>query len=185
METWTSSTMLHELPTEISLYIASYLPIQCLRNISLVSRAWHSLITHNVQAVYHNTAILHNFVHHADLQADSSGQSPDAKKIDWLKLCLFSSKCSWYLLTISARSTTISDREGLAGQGSIHRERAELHRKIRAPDEGWPEGELRDDYPPHWWPLCVRLSYWSCTLGNSKYSDIPCPFTPSWIVPIN
>ncbi|KAG1750293.1 hypothetical protein EDD22DRAFT_916567 [Suillus occidentalis] len=79
--------MLHELPTEIALYIASYLPIQCLRNISLVSRAWHSLITHNVQAVYHNTAILHNFVHHADLQADSSGQSPDTKNIDWLKLC--------------------------------------------------------------------------------------------------
>jgi hypothetical protein len=128
--------MLHELPTEIALYIASYLPIQCLRNISLVSKAWHSLITHNVQAVYHNTAILHNFVLRADLQADSSGQSPDTKKIDWLKLCLCSSKCSGYLLTISVRSTTIPDREGLAGQGSVHRERAQFHRQIRAPNEG-------------------------------------------------
>lgn len=79
--------MLHELPTEIALYIASYLPLQSLRNISLVSRAWHGLITANVQAVYRKAAILHRFVPHTDLQADSSGQKPDTKKIDWFQLC--------------------------------------------------------------------------------------------------
>ncbi|KAG2144676.1 uncharacterized protein EDB93DRAFT_1152673 [Suillus bovinus] len=79
--------MLHELPTEIALYIASYLPLQSLRNLSLVSRAWHGLITDNLQAVYRKAAILHRFVLHADLQADSSGQKPDTKKIDWLQLC--------------------------------------------------------------------------------------------------
>lgn len=86
--------MLHELPTEIALYIASYLPLQSLRNISLVSRAWHGLITGNVQAVYRKAAILHRFVLHTDLQADSSGQKPDTKKTDWFQLCLCFSKCS-------------------------------------------------------------------------------------------
>ncbi|KAG2066979.1 hypothetical protein BDR04DRAFT_1105821 [Suillus decipiens] len=80
--------MLHELPTEIALYIASHLSIQSLRNVSLVSIKWNSLITDNVQTVYRNAAILHHFVLHADLQADySSGQNPDTKKTDWLKRC--------------------------------------------------------------------------------------------------
>ncbi|KAG2116175.1 hypothetical protein DEU56DRAFT_173770 [Suillus clintonianus] len=79
--------MLHELPTEIALYIASYLPLQSLRNVSLVSREWHGLITDNVQAVYRNAAILHRFVLLVDLQADSSGQKPDRKKRDWSQFC--------------------------------------------------------------------------------------------------
>ncbi|KAG2364836.1 hypothetical protein BDR07DRAFT_1482157 [Suillus spraguei] len=79
--------MLHELPTEIALYIASYLSIQSLRNLSLVSIKWNSLITDNAQTVYRNAAISHRFVLHADLQADSSDRNPDTKKTDWLKLC--------------------------------------------------------------------------------------------------
>jgi hypothetical protein len=79
--------MLHELPTEIALYIASYLPLQYLRNVSLVSKKWHSIITDNAQEVYRKAAILHRFVLHADLQADSSGQTPDSKNIDWLQFC--------------------------------------------------------------------------------------------------
>ncbi|KAG1726149.1 hypothetical protein EDB19DRAFT_1753265 [Suillus lakei] len=79
--------MLHDLPAEIALYIASYLPLQSLRNVSLVSREWHGLITDNIQAVYRNAAILHRFVLPADLQADSSGQKPDKKRTDWSQFC--------------------------------------------------------------------------------------------------
>ncbi|KAG1842276.1 hypothetical protein DFJ58DRAFT_666062 [Suillus subalutaceus] len=79
--------MLHELPTEIALYIASYLTLQSLRNVSLVSRKWHSIITDNAQAVYRNAAILHRFILYADLQADSSGQTSDTKQIDWSQFC--------------------------------------------------------------------------------------------------
>ncbi|KAG0706677.1 hypothetical protein DFH29DRAFT_137501 [Suillus ampliporus] len=79
--------MLHELPTEIALYITSYLPLQSLRNVSLVCREWHSLIADNVQAVYRNAAILHRFVFHTDIKAESYDQKPDTKNRDWAQFC--------------------------------------------------------------------------------------------------
>ncbi|KAG1742642.1 uncharacterized protein EDB91DRAFT_1127241 [Suillus paluster] len=79
--------MLHELPTEIALYIASYLPLQSLRSVLLVSSKWHSLIADNVQAVYRNAAILHCFILPADLQAESFDQKSNSKNRDWTKFC--------------------------------------------------------------------------------------------------
>ncbi|OAX37699.1 hypothetical protein K503DRAFT_719361 [Rhizopogon vinicolor AM-OR11-026] len=75
--------MLHLLPTEIALQIASYIPLQSLYQVSLVSREWHSLIADNSRTVYRNAAILHHFVLHADLQAESSCR----EQRDWTQLC--------------------------------------------------------------------------------------------------
>ncbi|OJA19664.1 hypothetical protein AZE42_02828, partial [Rhizopogon vesiculosus] len=79
--------MLHLLLTEMAIHIASYLPLQSLYQASLVSREWHSLIADNEQTLYRNAAILHRFVLHADLEAESSSQTSD-KKRDWKQLCL-------------------------------------------------------------------------------------------------
>ncbi|OAX35083.1 hypothetical protein K503DRAFT_773852 [Rhizopogon vinicolor AM-OR11-026] len=78
--------MLHLLLTEIAIHVASYLPLQSLHQASLVSREWHSLIADNEQTLYRNAAILHRFVLHADLEAESSSQTSD-KKRDWKQLC--------------------------------------------------------------------------------------------------
>jgi hypothetical protein len=78
--------MLHQLPTEIALHIASHLPLQSLYRVSLVSRDWNSLVANNEQTVYRNAAILHRFVVLTDLEA----QIPDRKQIDWAEFCLCS-----------------------------------------------------------------------------------------------
>jgi hypothetical protein len=81
--------MLHLLPAEIAIEIASYLPLQSLHQAALVSREWHGLIADNEQTIYRNAAILHRFLLHVDLEAESSSQTPD-KRRDWKQLCLYS-----------------------------------------------------------------------------------------------
>jgi hypothetical protein len=121
--------MLHLLPTETALHIASYLPLQSLHRVLLVSKEWHSLIVLNDQTVYRNAAILHRFVLQADLEAGTSSHMPDRQQIDWTQFCSCSALVQLVApLTISTRSTTIGDREGLAWQGAFHRERADQHR---------------------------------------------------------
>ncbi|OAX35084.1 hypothetical protein K503DRAFT_773853 [Rhizopogon vinicolor AM-OR11-026] len=78
--------MLHLLPTEIAIEIASYLPLQSLHQASLVSKKWHGLIADNEQTIYHNAAILHRFLPHVDLEAEPSSQISDRKR-DWKQLC--------------------------------------------------------------------------------------------------
>lgn len=78
--------MLHLLPAAVATHIASYLPIQSLHHVLLVSREWHDLLADHEQGVYRNAAILHRFVLHADLEAESSSQKPNNR--DWKQFCV-------------------------------------------------------------------------------------------------
>jgi hypothetical protein len=54
--------MLSILPVEIALQVLSYLPLQTLRILQLVSRRWRTFIQHNESAVYRHAALLHGFL---------------------------------------------------------------------------------------------------------------------------
>ncbi|KAF9225167.1 hypothetical protein BS17DRAFT_730398 [Gyrodon lividus] len=79
--------MLHHLPAEIALDIASYLPLQSLYSSVLVSRHWNSLIAINETTVYKNAALLHQFIAEGELQADSVSSNPQLTRINWKSYC--------------------------------------------------------------------------------------------------
>lgn len=82
--------MLRLLPIEIALHIVSYLPLQSLYQVSLVSTEWHSLIADNEQTIYRNAAILHRFAHDDDAADLEAGSSSQIHNRDWTQFCLCS-----------------------------------------------------------------------------------------------
>ncbi|GBE84157.1 hypothetical protein SCP_0601350 [Sparassis crispa] len=54
--------MLSLFPTDISLYILSFLSLHDLRSLLLVSRETHHLVADNESTVYHQAAVFHKFV---------------------------------------------------------------------------------------------------------------------------
>ncbi|TBU38868.1 hypothetical protein BD309DRAFT_481291 [Dichomitus squalens] len=54
--------MFHSLPYDVSLHILSYLSLNDLHNVELVSPAAHSLFLAHEESIYHQAAIYHGFV---------------------------------------------------------------------------------------------------------------------------
>ncbi|KAH9940290.1 hypothetical protein B0H21DRAFT_754997 [Amylocystis lapponica] len=85
--------MLLSFPTDLSLYIFSFLPLQDLRSLLLVSRQIHGLVADNEATVYHQAAILHNFVMQRTSLEDAkrSEDQPRGTGLDavrtWKELC--------------------------------------------------------------------------------------------------
>ncbi|KAH7926823.1 hypothetical protein BV22DRAFT_1086128 [Leucogyrophana mollusca] len=75
--------MLHQLPTEIAVHAASYLPLYSLCKATLVCRQWNELITTNESIVYRNAALLHRFLAPAEL----AFQKPKLKGHEWRLFC--------------------------------------------------------------------------------------------------
>ncbi|KAH7926868.1 hypothetical protein BV22DRAFT_1111448 [Leucogyrophana mollusca] len=79
--------MLHQLPTEIALHTASYLPLYSLCKVTLVCRQWNELITTNESSVYRNAALLHRFVAPANVETELASQKPKLEGHEWRLFC--------------------------------------------------------------------------------------------------
>ncbi|KAI0918988.1 hypothetical protein AcV5_002021 [Taiwanofungus camphoratus] len=53
---------LETLPTELILQILQYLPFQSIYSLRLVSSYWRKFVTANDSSIYHQAALLHNYV---------------------------------------------------------------------------------------------------------------------------
>jgi hypothetical protein len=59
--------MLHILPVEGILEVLSYLPVQSLWALQLVSRDWETFVKTNQTTIYKNAALLHGFLASSDV----------------------------------------------------------------------------------------------------------------------
>jgi hypothetical protein len=58
--------MLHILPTELSLFVLSYLPLRCLCALPTLSRQWLNFFSENQTTIFHNAAFHHQYVQPGD-----------------------------------------------------------------------------------------------------------------------
>ena len=84
--------MLDKLPTENVLEILSYLPVQSLRELQLVSRDWRSFIATNESIVYKKAALLHGYLLSPNSTSVSDLQSVYSRRTletvhGWMDLC--------------------------------------------------------------------------------------------------
>ena len=81
------------LPTELLLRVLVFLPLQSLRSLRLTSRGWNIFFLENESSIYHNAAVLHNFIDSLDtLLPDAKATRPlkflqDAP--DWYQYCAY------------------------------------------------------------------------------------------------
>src|ERR1700724_4477321 len=54
--------MFNDLPTNIVLEILTYLPLNTIASLALVSRWLHSLINSNENPIYHRASFLHGYI---------------------------------------------------------------------------------------------------------------------------
>ncbi|KAH9000897.1 hypothetical protein EDB86DRAFT_3133123 [Lactarius hatsudake] len=54
--------MLHVLPTEVTLNVLSHLPIPSLLSLPVLSRQWLDFFTTNQSEIFHNAALLHEYI---------------------------------------------------------------------------------------------------------------------------
>jgi len=84
--------MLKVLPVEVVLETLSYLPVQTLRNLHLLSQDWHTFITTNETSVYKNAALLHGYTPSSNVTSVSELRSIYAERSlngveGWKDLC--------------------------------------------------------------------------------------------------
>ncbi|KAI0653989.1 hypothetical protein C8Q70DRAFT_548859 [Cubamyces menziesii] len=83
--------MIGTLPPELVLRILSYLPLQSLGNVRLVSRSWNEFCVTNQCTIYHEAAVLHKFVSCIEMpltearETYAKGSLKDAS--DWYEYC--------------------------------------------------------------------------------------------------
>ncbi|OBZ69689.1 hypothetical protein A0H81_10461 [Grifola frondosa] len=82
---------LGDLPVELALKTLSYLPLQILCSLRSTSRHWHQFFITNESSIYHNAALLHNFVTSINTpltQAKADHASPFARDVErWYQYC--------------------------------------------------------------------------------------------------
>lgn len=86
--------MLLSFPTDVSLYVLSFLSVHDLRSLLLVSRSARALIRDNEQTVYHQAAVLHRFAPpETPLEDVKQAESLRGGWLDdvqsWKELCMF------------------------------------------------------------------------------------------------
>lgn len=83
--------MLRILPTEISLSVLSYLPLPTLCSLPTLSRQWLDFCSENQSAIFHNAAILHEFIQPKTTQLEDALSayvgSPWDGVTDWKDFC--------------------------------------------------------------------------------------------------
>ena len=83
--------MLHRLPVEISLAVLSYLPLSTLCPLSSLSRRWRDFISANKSTIFHNAAILHEYIPPKTLLLEDALSiregSPWRGATDWNDFC--------------------------------------------------------------------------------------------------
>ena len=88
------ASMLDKLPPENVLEILSYLPVQSLRELQLISRDWRSFISTNESIVYKKAALLHGYLLSPNSTSVSDLRSVDSRRSletvhGWRDLCEF------------------------------------------------------------------------------------------------
>ena len=86
--------MINTLPTEILLNIFSYFRIPEIHLLELVSKRWRASVLDNEQPIYHEAAILHNFVcPNTSLSKVTEQSAPEGPWLSnltgWKDLCAF------------------------------------------------------------------------------------------------
>lgn len=79
---YTIDIMLHMLPMEVAWEVMSYLPLQLLHRVALVSRTWKTLIAMNESSIYHKAAILHRFT-----DTKTAPHDADIRGMNWKSYC--------------------------------------------------------------------------------------------------
>ena len=134
--------MLLQLPTDILLYILSFVPVHDLFSLQLVSRQAHRLICGNEESIYHQAAVLHRFAPpEVSLEEVKRLEARNSAWLDgvrsWKELCgctvwMFSS-CRYAHLYLGRRWTTVErnwDGHGALLEGGYTSEDGVLHFKV-------------------------------------------------------
>jgi len=83
--------MLLILPTELSLSVLSYLPLQTLCSLPTLSRQWLDFCSENQLTIFHNAAILHGYIQPKTLQLEDALSAyegtPWDGATDWKDFC--------------------------------------------------------------------------------------------------
>ena len=86
------SASLSELPPELVLHILQYLPLPSLQAVSQISSEWHNFCQRNQSTIYHQAALLHQFISSLDVTLSEAKSSFPARSIeetpDWRSFCM-------------------------------------------------------------------------------------------------
>ena len=109
--------MIGTLPPELVLRTLSYLPLQSLGNVRLVSRSWNEFCVTNQCTIYHEAAVLHKFVSCIEMpltearETYAKGSLKDAS--DWYEYCELRVCHSWR--SIIATHSILVQVDGVSG----------------------------------------------------------------------
>jgi hypothetical protein len=108
------------LPVEVILETLSYLPVQTLRELQLVSRNWTAFIAANETSIYKKAALLHGYLPSPDITSPSDLWTIYSERSligveGWKDLCKSVVVRHDIVPTVLPRLQTLSDRESLVG----------------------------------------------------------------------